>query len=122
MTTYEITAWCSFPHYTTFEVEASSLREALRKARQQAPQEDAEPCNGGATDWDEFKIDPEGDEDKSRIFFEPARRAEVAAQDLLAAAEFTLPVLELFACSSENKEERKAYRKLSRAIKKATKP
>jgi hypothetical protein len=120
MTTYHVTAWCSFPHYTTFEVEARSFAEVLRKAQQQAPEEYAEPCNGSAVDWDEFKICPGGDEAKSRIYFEPARRAEVAAKDLLSAAEFALPLLEVLACSSDNRQERKAYYKLRRAINKAT--
>jgi hypothetical protein len=94
----------------------------LRKARQQAPEEYAEPCNGGGIDWDEFEIHPEGDEAKLGIFFEPARRAEVAAQDLLAAAEFTLPLLEVLACTSENRQERSSYYRLRRAIQKATNP
>ena len=120
--TYEVTAWCSFPHYTTFEVNARSPREALRKARLQAPEEYPEPCNGGAIEWDEFKVCPNGDEAKARIYLEPARRAEVAAERLLRAAEFTLPLLEVLACSSENRQERRAYYKLRAAINKATKP
>lgn len=46
----------------------------------------------------------------------------MAAQDLLRAAEFTLPLLEVLACSSENRQERRAYYKLRAAINKATKP
>jgi hypothetical protein len=122
MTKYEVTAWCSCPHYATFEVEAKSPREALEKARQQAPDEYPEPCNGSAVDWAEFEICPNGDDAKSRTYFEPSRRAEVAAQRLLDAAEFALPVLELLACSRWNRQERRAYNKLRAAINKATKP
>jgi hypothetical protein len=122
MTIYHVTAWCSFPHYTTFEVEARSFAEALRKAQQQAPEEYAEPCNGGAVEWDEFQIHPKDGEAKSRTYFEPTRRAEMAAGRLLRAAEYTLPLLEVLACSSENRQERRAYYKLRGAINKATKP
>jgi hypothetical protein len=121
MTKYQVTAWCSFPHYTTFEVEAQSLREAFRKAREQAPEEYGEPCNGCEIDWDEFEIHPEGDEEKVRRYVEPSRRAEMAAEHLLRAAQFTLPLLEVLA-RSENRQERRAYYKLRAAINKATKP
>jgi hypothetical protein len=121
MSKYQVTAWCNFPHYATFEVEARSPREALRKAKEQAVDEYPEPCNGGAVEWDEFEIYPEGNEAKSRTYFEPARRAEMAAEYLLRAAEFALPVLELLACSGENRQERRAYNQLRRAINKATK-
>ena len=122
MTIYEVTAWCSFPHYTTFEVEARSFAEALRKAQQQAPEEDPEPCDGATAEWDEFQIHPTDDEAKSRTYFEPSRRAEMAAGHLLEAAQFALPLLEILACSSECREERRAYYKLRAAINKATKP
>jgi hypothetical protein len=94
----------------------------LEKARVQAPDEYAEPCNGGAVDWDEFEICPDGDDAKSRTYFEPSRRVEVAAQHLLRAAEFTLPLLKVLAAGSENRQERRAYYKLRAAINKATKP
>ena len=122
MTKYHVTAWCSFPHYTTFEVEARNFPEAFRKAQEQAPEEYAEPCNGGGIEWTEFEIRPEDDDAKSRFYFEPERRAELAAGDLLKAAQFTLPLLEVLACSSECREERRAYYKLRAAINKATKP
>jgi len=122
MATYHVTAWCGFPHYTTFEVEARSFAEALRKAQEQAPNEYAEPCDGAAVEWDDFQIHAKGDERKSRTYFEPRRRAEVAAEDLLKAAEFTLPLLEVLAASRENRQERKAFYKLRAAIHKATKP
>ena len=122
MTIYEVTAWCSFPHYTTFEVEARSLAEALRKAQKQAPEESGEPCYGCAVEWDEFEIHPEGDQRKSKAYVEPSRRAEVAAEDLLKAAQCALPLLEVLAASRENRQERRAYYKLRAAINKATKP
>ena len=122
MATYHVTAWCGFPHYTTFEVEARSFAEALRKAQEQAPEEYAEPCNGGAVDWDEFEICPDGDERKSRIYVEPPRRDEIAPEHLLKAAQFTLPLLEVLARGSESRRERRAYYKLRSAIHKATKP
>ncbi len=122
MPIYDVTAWCSLPHYATFQVEARSLTEALRKARHQASEEYAEPCDGVAVDWDEFQICPDGDETKSRTYFEPARRTEMAAARLLRAAEFTLPLLEIMACTSENRQERRAYYKIRAAINKATKP
>jgi hypothetical protein len=122
MPTYQANAWCSFPHYTTFEVDARSPKEALRKARQQVSEEYPEPCNDGVLEWDEFEICPNCDDAKSRTYFEPSRRAEMAAQYLLRAAEFTLPLLEVLACSSENRQERRAYYKLRAAINKATKP
>jgi hypothetical protein len=122
MPIYDVTAWCSLPHYATFQVEARSLTEALGKARHQVPEEYAEPCDGVAVDWDEFKICRSGDETKSRTYFEPARRAEMAAARLLRAAEFTLPLLEIMACTSENRQERRAYYKIRAAINKATKP
>ena len=85
MTTYQVTAWCNFPHYTTFEVDARSPREALRKARQQALEESPEPCNGFTVEWDEFEICPEADDVKCRRYVEPAKRAEIAAMELLDA-------------------------------------
>ena len=122
MTKYEVTAWCGVPHYTTFEVEARSFAGALRKARQQAPEECAELCDGAAIEWDDFQIHAKGDERRVRTYFEPSRRIEMAAEHLLRAAEFTLPLLEVLACSSENRQERRAYYKLRAAINKATKP
>jgi hypothetical protein len=74
MTKYQVTAWCSFPHYTTFKVQARSHAEALRKARQQAPKEYAEPCDGAAMEWDDFQIHVDGDERRVRTYFEPATR------------------------------------------------
>ena len=106
MTRYNVTAWCSFPHYTTFEVEASSLLQALSKAREQASDECAEPCNGAAIEWDEFQIHSNNNASKPRTYFEPSRRVEMAALHLLRAAEFTLSLLEVMASSSENRQER----------------
>jgi hypothetical protein len=122
MSTYHVTAWCSFPHYTTFEVKARSFAEALRKAQEQAPDEYAEPCDGATVEWEEFQIHAKGDERKSRTYFEPRRRAEMAAEDLLKAAQFALPLLEVLAASRENRQERRAHYKLRAAINNATKP
>jgi hypothetical protein len=122
MITYHITAWCSFPHYATFEVEARNRKDALEKARQQAQDEDAEPCDGGSTDWDEFEIRLGDDDAKPRTHLEPSKRVEAAAQPLLDAARFALPVLERLASRRENRQERRAYSKLRAAINKATRP
>jgi hypothetical protein len=120
MTTYHITAWCNFPHYATFEIDATNAKEALLKATERAADEAPWPCDGTAFEWDEFQIVPDG-KGKPIIWLEPSRRVADAAQDLLAAAEFTLPLLEALACTRENRQERKAYHQLRRAIKKATK-
>jgi hypothetical protein len=122
MTTYHVTAWCSFPHYATFEVDARNPREALRKAKEQAPDEYAEPCNGGAIDWDEFEIRQGDDDTKPRTYLEPSKRVEITAERLLRAAQIALPVLEVLACSRENRQERRAYNKLRAAINEATRP
>jgi hypothetical protein len=83
MTTYEVTAWCIVPHYTTFDVDAGSLGEALEKAKLQAKDEYGEPCDGGECDWDEFEIFSEGDGDESVRHLEPLRLANNAAPELL---------------------------------------
>lgn len=93
MTAYHVTAWCSYPHYTTFEVKGRSFAEAFRKAREQAPEESAEPCDGGAFEWDEFQIHTEGRETKPRVYLKPARRAEIAAQEMLEALRLCEEVL-----------------------------
>jgi hypothetical protein len=117
MTIYNVTAWCVVPYYTTFEVEARNVREALKNAKLQAHDEHGDPCDDGAEcNWEEFQIHPEDDEGKSRTFLDPARRVEIAAPDLLRAAEFALPFL---SSSSDNKLERKAFRQLTKAVKKA---
>ena len=121
MTTYEVTAWCSVPHYTTFEVDAATLGEALDKAADQAASEYPEPCGGAAFEWDEFEVTSARDASHSRRRVEPARLVEIAADDLLRAAQFALPLLEVLACTSENRCERMAFHKMRRAINKATK-
>lgn len=85
MTIYHVTAWCTLPHYTTFEVDAGSIDEALEKAKEQASDEYPEPCDGAQIDWDEFEIFPEGDEAELIRYLEPPRLAENAAPALLAA-------------------------------------
>jgi hypothetical protein len=97
MTTYTVTAWCAYPHYTTFQVKARSFAEALRKARKRAPEEFPEPCDGGATDWDEFQICSPRGESKPRTYFERARRIEMAAQQMLEALILCHEVLRDFA-------------------------
>ena len=83
MTTYQVTAWCSVPHYTTFDVDAGNLGEALEKARAQAKDEYGEPCDGAKCDWDEFEIVSEGDAADYIRRLEPPRLAELAAPELL---------------------------------------
>jgi hypothetical protein len=120
MTIYQVTAWCSVPHYTTFEVEAANLRQALNKAIEQAANEYPEPCGGAIFEWDEFEVESANGACRRRRI-EPSRLVEIAADDLLRAAQFTLPLLEVLACTRENDQERKAFYKMRRAINKATK-
>jgi len=82
MTTYQVTAWCVVPHYTTFDVHAGNIAEALEKARNQAQEEYGEPCDGAKCDWDEFEIVSDNAGEQLR-HLEPARRTENAAQELL---------------------------------------
>ena len=84
MTTYEVTAWCSVPHYTTFDVDAGSVEEALEKAKIQAKDEYGEPCDGAECDWDEFEIASEGDADEYIRHLEPSRSAKNTAPELPA--------------------------------------
>lgn len=83
MTTYEVTAWCIVPHYTTFDVEAGNIGEALEKARLQAKDEYGEPCDGGKCDWDEFAIVSEPDAAEHLVYLEPSRLVENASLELL---------------------------------------
>jgi hypothetical protein len=85
MTTYLVTAWCSIQHYATFDVEAGSIAEALEKAKVGSQDEYGEPCDGAKCEWDEFEIVSEGDADEHIRHLEPARLAENAASELLAA-------------------------------------
>jgi hypothetical protein len=84
MTKYEVTAWCSLPHYTTFEVEADSIEEALAKARIQANDEYPEACNGPSYEWNEFELSAD-DDPKTLRHLEPERAAEITAPELLDA-------------------------------------
>jgi hypothetical protein len=84
MTLYEVTAWCSLPHYTTFEVEAGSTLEALAKAKTQANDEYPEPCNGPSCEWNEFELSPD-DGGATLLHLEPERALEIAAPELLRA-------------------------------------
>jgi hypothetical protein len=85
MTTYNVTAWCDVPHYTTFDVEADSIDEALEKGKLQACEEDGEPCNSTKFDWDEFEISSEDNEAADLTYLAPSRLIENAAPTLLAA-------------------------------------
>jgi len=82
MTTYQVTAWCVVPHYTTFDVHAGNIAEALEKARNQAQEEYGDPCDGVKCDWDEFEVVSDNAGEQIR-HLEPARRTENAAQELL---------------------------------------
>lgn len=83
MTTYQVSAWCSVPHYTVFDVDAGSIEEALEKAKLQAKDEYGEPCDGAKCDWDEFAIVSEPDAVEHLVYLEPSRLAENAALELL---------------------------------------
>jgi hypothetical protein len=82
MTNYEVTAWCSVPYYTTFDVDADNIHKALEKAKQQAREECGEPCGGGESEWDEFQIVSDAE---SLAYLETSRQAANAAPVLLAA-------------------------------------
>ena len=82
MRRYDVTAWCSFPHYTTFEIEAASVEEALTKAQTEVNDEYAEPCNGASYEWNEFELCSEAADEYLR-HLEPDRAAEIAASELL---------------------------------------
>lgn len=82
MPRYDVTAWCSVPHYTTFEIEAASALEALAKAKMQVGNEDAEACNSAPYEWDEFELCSEAAGDYLG-HLEPERAAEIAAVELL---------------------------------------
>ena len=84
MPRYDVTAWCSFPHYTIFEVEAASLEEALAKAQTQVADEYPEPCDGASYEWNEFEVCGEYNGETIR-HLEPERAAEIAAPALLGA-------------------------------------
>jgi hypothetical protein len=83
MTTYQVTAWCTVPHYATFDVDAASIDEALEKAKAQSKDEYGEPCDGAECDWDEFEIASEGDADEYIRHLEPVRLAENSALELV---------------------------------------
>ena len=82
MPRYDVTAWCSFPHYTTFEIEAASALDALAKAKMQVDNEYPEPCNGAPYEWNEFELRSEAADEYLR-HLEPHRAAEIAAPELL---------------------------------------
>ena len=81
MTRYDATAWCDFPHYTTFEVEADSIEEALAKAQTQVSDEYPEPFNGAPYEWNEFEV--EDDDGETIRHLAPERATEIPAPALL---------------------------------------
>ena len=81
MTLYQVTAWCAFPHYTSFEVEADSFDAALAKAEAQVKDEVPESCDGAAYEWNELEI--AGGEGEHFRRLSPERAAEIAAPSLL---------------------------------------
>jgi hypothetical protein len=83
MTTYDVTAWCSVAYYTTFEVEAVNIAEALTRAKQKAATECGEPCGGGESAWDEFEITAQDNSGECLRHIDLSRLAENAAEDLL---------------------------------------
>lgn len=85
MTRYDVTAWCSVPHYATFEVEAESVQDALAKAREQVLDENAEPCDGGEYHWDQFQIVPADGDEPELYHLEPEARLSTARPRLLDA-------------------------------------
>jgi len=95
MTKYEVTAWCSVRYYTTFELEAGSLTEALDKAKLQSREESGEPC-GGEAEWDEFEITSGGDAAEHLRHLEPAFLASIAADGLLKALNEVLLALQYY--------------------------
>src|SRR5271165_918730 len=101
MTTYNVTAWCSVPYYTTFELEADSLTEALTKAKVQVRAEYGEPCSGGESDWDEFEVTSEGDTDEVLRHLEPSRLAANAGTQLRDALQNGLTIAQQVADSWE---------------------
>lgn len=128
MTTYEVTAWCVVPYYTTFELDASSIADALEKAKVQARDECGEPCGGGESGWDEFEIVSQGDVDEYILHLEPQRLAENAALELRDALLCGIGLAQQVVDSWERGDLAAAVRALSQwlpdaraAINKATK-
>jgi hypothetical protein len=126
MTTYEVTAWCSVPYYTTFELDAASIGEALEKAKHQARDEYGEACGGGESDWDEFEI---SSDDESLSYLEPARLAANAALELLDALQHGTSIAQQVVDSWERGDLAGTVRALSQwsvdaraTLNKATKP
>jgi hypothetical protein len=120
MTRYNVTAWCVVPYYTTFEVEARNVREALKNAKLHARDEYGDPCDDrAACNWEEFQIHPEDDEGKSRTFLEPARRVEMAAAELHEALQFFFNIMHDYECSVRKGYVKLAFEKARKALEKA---
>jgi len=128
MPRYDVTAWCSFPHYTTFEVEAASIEEALAKAKTQVGDESPEPCDGASCEWNELEVcADDGDQFIRRL--EPERAAEIVAPELLCALQRGVYAARGVTDSWERGDLTQAVRALSlwladadAAIKQATQP
>ena len=83
MTNYQVTAWCQVSYYTTFELDAADIDDALKQARLRAKEECGEPC-GGEYPWDEFEITSEDAAEYAR-HLEPSWLAAITADELLDA-------------------------------------
>lgn len=112
MTLYDVTAWCDFPHYTTFEIEAASIEEALAKAKTQVSGETPEPCDGAAYEWNEFEVSDEDDGETIR-HLAPERAAEIAAPALLESLQRGAIVARAVTDSWERGDLAEAVRALS---------
>jgi hypothetical protein len=111
MTTYEVTAWCVVPYYTTFELDAETVNEALEKAKLQAREECGEPCDdGGESDWEEFEITSDAE---SLRYLTPARAGEIAAPELLDALRRGVNVAQAVVDSWEHGDLAESVRTLS---------
>jgi len=119
MFNYKVTAWCTVPHYTVFDVEAESIAEALAKARSQSEDEYGEPCDGAGYDWDEFEITSDNADECIRNL-EPALLVEIAAPELLEAAILAEDVLSELARLDDGTPSISALNLLRNAIKKAS--
>ena len=83
MTIYQVTAWCIVPHYTVFDVEASTIDDALAKARIQVRDQYGDSCVDGEWDWDEFEICAEDDATEFLAYLAPDALVRNAAPELL---------------------------------------
>jgi len=83
MNKYDVYASCDVPHYTTFQVEAATVEEALDKAKAQVHDETPQMC-GGEYEWHEIEVCGEHGDEFMRCR-EPQRAAQIAAPAILKA-------------------------------------